>query len=72
MAIMNFVPVDEGFCDIRKLSLSGDEGDRSSSDDEKCGHECKMDLEFSSAEHALCNSLTERCVVQGLAQGSKV
>lgn len=49
--------------EFQKLSLnSGDEGDRSSSEDERCSHEESL--------HALCTALTEECVVEGLAAAS--
>lgn len=73
MAILNFSGPSsvESVCDFRGLCLSGDEGDRSSSDDERCVHDCTMDYQFSSAEHATCNSLTEQCVVAALSDGSQ-
>lgn len=69
MAIMNFDSVDQSFCG---LSLSGDEADRSSSDDEKCVHDCLMDSKYSPVEHATCNSLTELCVVDALGGSHQV
>lgn len=69
MAIMNFDSVDKSFCG---LSLSGDEADRSSSDDEKCVHDCLMDAKYSAVEHATCNSLTEQCVVDALGGSHQV
>lgn len=44
----------------RNGGSSGDEGDRSSSDDEKCSHECHENEEF------LCDLLTEECLVDSL------
>lgn len=49
---------------------SEDEGDRSSSDDEKCMHDCAMDVEYEDTLHALCGTLTEECVVESLAENN--
>lgn len=45
-------------------SSSGDEGDRSSSEDEKCPHECREN------EESFCDLLTEECVVESLSDST--
>jgi len=72
MAILNSSGPVEAVEEVMEgLCLSGDEGDRSSSDDEPCSHQQMNNSRFVTADRVACSSLTEKCVVEGLSDGSK-
>lgn len=70
--ILKDVPPNNEFQNLSldERRVSEDEGAGSSSDEEKCPHDCSMDVEYEDTLHALCGTLTEEFLVESLAENN--